>query len=251
MHVLCFRDEHTTHRQCCHSQAELKIAHLQEPESCHHDLCGCLQVINDAVSDAPPTSAATHAFTHLLTWLASSFATVVKQLRTINTATQGSAHIGLTAATASIPITADFAFAAVMLQPLLSRMQQPADPTCTTPSDRKVSQVAAAVAPAPSPAAQQPASAGKQKKKGKASASQLQAGNAAAVPMHWSMAARGAAMLITQMAVRNIYRPTEDTTGSHRQLLTALADAALQQAAGPISSVPNAGIACAQNLGSI
>lgn len=131
-----------------------------------------------------------------------------------------------------------------MLQPLLSRMQQPANPICTTLSESKVSQPgAAAAAPPPSPAAQQPASAGKRKKKGRVSASQLHTGNPAVVPLHRSVAAKGAAMLITQMAVKNIYRPTEDTTGSHRQLLAALADAALQQAASLIAAIPNPGIA--------
>lgn len=32
------------------------------------------------------------------------------------------------------------------------------------------------------------------------------------------------------MQAGNVYRPTEDTSGRHRQLLTALADAALQRA---------------------
>lgn len=37
-------------------------------------------------------------------------------------------------------------------------------------------------------------------------------------------------MQVAAMQVDNVYRPTEDTTGRHRQLLTALADAALQRA---------------------
>lgn len=38
------------------------------------------------------------------------------------------------------------------------------------------------------------------------------------------------AMQVAAMQADNVYRPTEDTTGWHKQLLTALADAALQRA---------------------
>ena len=37
---------------------------------------------------------------------------------------------------------------------------------------------------------------------------------------------------VAGMQADNVYRPTEDTTGRHRQLLTALADAALLRAKG-------------------
>ena len=43
------------------------------------------------------------------------------------------------------------------------------------------------------------------------------------------------------MQVDNVYRPTEDTTGRHRQLLTALADAALQRAKRAMQLTSDAG----------
>ena len=43
------------------------------------------------------------------------------------------------------------------------------------------------------------------------------------------------------MQADNVYRPTEDTTGRHRQLLTALADAALQRAQTAMQPKPAPG----------
>ena len=46
------------------------------------------------------------------------------------------------------------------------------------------------------------------------------------------------------MQADNVYRPTEDTNGQHRQLLTALADAALQHAKGVMQQTSTAGQSC-------
>ena len=51
-------------------------------------------------------------------------------------------------------------------------------------------------------------------------------------------------MQVAAMQVDNVYRPTEDTTGRHRQLLTALADAALQRAKDVMQHSSTAGQFC-------
>lgn len=224
-------------------QSHPKTVHMPMPKSAHFGevVCipnaviqGCLQVINEAVSDAPATSAASHAFMHLLSWLASAFASIVKQHKATNTTTWGSIQTEASTAKASIPISADFGFAAILLQPLLLCMQQPTvPPAAVTQISLTQQSTSAGRMPEANTAGQQAAvPSRKQRKRSKANATQQQADFTAAdaVPMHWSVAANGAAVLIDTMAAGNIYRPTEDTNGSHRQLLTAVADAVLKQA---------------------
>lgn len=56
-------------------------------------------------------------------------------------------------------------------------------------------------------------------------------------------------MQVAAMQLDNVYRPTEDTTGRHRQLLTALADAALRRAKGAVQqSTSIAGQFCVSRL---
>ena len=56
-------------------------------------------------------------------------------------------------------------------------------------------------------------------------------------------------MQVAAMQLDNVYRPTEDTTGRHRQLLTALADAALRRAKGAVQQLTSiAGQFCVSRL---
>ena len=184
-----------------------------------------MQVINQVVTDSPPSSPAAVSFTHLLAWLASSFATVIKQqkaLAFVNNPLQQSANaVSLDAA---IPLSADFHFAAVLLQPLLVRLKLASDTdTSTVTANLSSSQATAATAgvlnrtAAPDTAAagnkQNPEAKTSKRQRGrgkqKATAvAETQAGKHAkdGVLIQWSTAAEGAALLVKAMADGNIYR---------------------------------------------
>ena len=180
------------------------------------------------MSDAASDTAAI-AFTHMMSWLTSSFAKVIKDQKAITLTTTVNSQAANSTSTASIPVSADFAFAGVILQPSLLRMQQPA----TTATTSLTADDAAAVKSELSEKVTQKAGPATKGLRGTAKAKLFQQSEqtkAHALPMPWATAAHGAAKVIGVMAEKNIYRPTEDSTRSHRELLTAVADAALGHA---------------------
>lgn len=194
-----------------------------------------MQVIKDAVADAPTSSAASTAFTHLLSWLAESFAIIIKQHKTDILTPPATSQTATPAQTALIPLSADFTFSAMLLQPLLLRMQQPAHTAAEADVSQTANTAGSAELAGRSIANKKPNR--KRKAKDKDIEGQQQGvSKTDAVPMQWATAAKGVAMLVGIMAEGNIYRPTEDSTGSHRQLLTAVADAALKQAQQMLSA---------------
>ena len=201
-----------------------------------------MQVIKEVVADAPTSTTASIAFTHLLSWLATRFAIIVKQHKTVMLTPPATSRTATPPQTASIPLSADFAFSAMLLQPLLLRMQQPAH-TTAEPEFSKASSAAGTVDLAGSSTANaKPGPSRKRKGKDKVVVSQQQRILCInATPLQWAVAAKGAAMLVGAMAEGTVYRPTEDSSGSHRQLLTALADAALKQAQQQLSASAAAG----------
>lgn len=164
-----------------------------------------------------------------MSWLATSFAKAIKDQKAITLTIPVNSQAANLTSTAAIPVSADFAFAGVILQPLLLRMQQPAIAATTSLTPNS----AAAVKSELSEKVIQKAATATKRLRGKAKAKSSQQSaetKAHARPMPWATAAQAAAEVVGVMAEENIYRPTEDSTGSHRELLTALADAALGHA---------------------
>ena len=124
-------------------------------------------------------------------WLASQFAQETKHSRRATDSTQHSQHHTIPQAP-SVPLSADFHFAALLLQPLLNVMQ--ASGTITAAA----SQASDVERQHPQSDAAQPSTdrrhSSKAQKRGKRGTAQSQV--TSTVPLQWSTAAHGAAILV-------------------------------------------------------
>ena len=149
-----------------------------------------LQVVQDVTADAP-ASAAASSFMHFPAWLASHFAQEIKHSRRATGSTQHSQHHP-THQGPSVPLSADFHFAALLLQPLLNLMQ--ANDTITDTTGR----ASDAERQQPQSDAAQHTVGGqhssKAQKRGKRGSHKSQ--KTSTVPLQWSTAAHGAALLV-------------------------------------------------------
>ena len=159
-----------------------------------------MQVIKDVLANASDNSAAA-AFMHLISWVATQFAIIVKH--TGRAAITDPAHQqqqlpqqAVASSTNLTPLSADFHFFATLLQPLLSHMQLldasvPPDVTWPGQHADDVNE------DAPENAAGHAASQAALPKQGKGAKGRKQVPlQAKGVPLDWSTAAKGAALLV-------------------------------------------------------
>ena len=152
-----------------------------------------VQVIKEVLTD-PSDTAAAATFMHLVSWLVSQFACTVKQIGQTSIEDASSTqhpqqHHPYLPSTAPVPLSADFYFAAILLQPLLAHMQG----LDAHASDNEVgSQVEATAVLVHTAGAQKVMPKSRKGAKPNKQAAKETKGE----PLPWEVAAKGAAVLV-------------------------------------------------------